>query len=311
MSARGVPRRRRRGGRGRPRARPPRGRATPLGGRDALQHPRRRKAAPPGPRARRSTTCSAASGAPRDEVAEAAAALELVHTYSLIHDDLPCMDDDALRRGKPTCHVVHGEAMALLAGDALQTLGFEVLASRPRGEAFAAAARRRGPPPGPRDRRRRDGRRAGARPRGVGARPRRAPDGRPPDGDPREEDRAPPVGVVRARGRPRRGLARRGGRPPRGSATRLGVLFQIADDLLDVTATAAVLGKTRREGRGAGEADLRLRLRRRRARSPSGRRPSRRPSSRARELEGAAGPPRGARRVRGPPGPLTGYHRRS
>ena len=58
----------------------------------------------------------------------AAAALEMVHTYSLIHDDLPCMDDDDLRRGRPTCHKVFGEATALLAGDALQTLAFEVLA---------------------------------------------------------------------------------------------------------------------------------------------------------------------------------------
>ncbi|MGZ5381310.1 MAG: polyprenyl synthetase family protein, partial [Thermoanaerobaculia bacterium] len=52
---------------------------------------------------------------PEDAI-EAAAALELLHTYSLIHDDLPCMDDDALRRGRPTCHVVFGEATALLAG---------------------------------------------------------------------------------------------------------------------------------------------------------------------------------------------------
>ena len=58
----------------------------------------------------------------------AAAAVELVHAYSLVHDDLPCMDDDALRRGKPTCHKAFGEAMALLAGDALQTLAFAVLA---------------------------------------------------------------------------------------------------------------------------------------------------------------------------------------
>jgi geranylgeranyl diphosphate synthase type II len=57
-----------------------------------------------------------------------AAALELVHTYSLVHDDLPCMDDDALRRGRPTCHVAFGEANALLAGDALLTLAFEVVA---------------------------------------------------------------------------------------------------------------------------------------------------------------------------------------
>jgi geranylgeranyl diphosphate synthase, type II len=57
------------------------------------------------------------------------AALEMLHTYSLIHDDLPALDNDALRRGKPTCHVVFGEAIAILAGDALQTRAFEVLAS--------------------------------------------------------------------------------------------------------------------------------------------------------------------------------------
>ncbi len=56
------------------------------------------------------------------------AALEMLHTYSLIHDDLPTLDNDDLRRGKPTCHVVFGEAIAILAGDALQTRAFEVLA---------------------------------------------------------------------------------------------------------------------------------------------------------------------------------------
>ena len=57
-----------------------------------------------------------------------ACAVEMLHTYSLIHDDLPCMDDDELRRGKPTCHVKYGEWLALLAGDALQTAAFERLA---------------------------------------------------------------------------------------------------------------------------------------------------------------------------------------
>ena len=57
-----------------------------------------------------------------------ACAVELIHAYSLVHDDLPAMDDDALRRGRPTCHIVFGEAMAILAGDALQALAFEVLA---------------------------------------------------------------------------------------------------------------------------------------------------------------------------------------
>ena len=68
------------------------------------------------------------TGADPNAVDAPAAAVELIHAYSLIHDDLPCMDDDTLRRGKPTCHVAFGEAMALLAGDALQALAFSVLA---------------------------------------------------------------------------------------------------------------------------------------------------------------------------------------
>lgn len=60
-----------------------------------------------------------------------ACAVELIHVYSLIHDDLPAMDDDDLRRGKPTCHIAFGEANAILAGDALQSLAFEVLANDP------------------------------------------------------------------------------------------------------------------------------------------------------------------------------------
>ena len=62
-----------------------------------------------------------------------AAAIEMIHTYSLIHDDLPCMDDDAMRRGRPTCHKVFGEAVALLAGDALLTEAFRVMASPGKG----------------------------------------------------------------------------------------------------------------------------------------------------------------------------------
>ncbi|MBP1549591.1 MAG: polyprenyl synthetase family protein [Oscillospiraceae bacterium] len=58
----------------------------------------------------------------------AACALEMIHTFSLIHDDLPCMDDDDMRRGKPSCHKVYGEAMALLAGDALLNYAYEVIA---------------------------------------------------------------------------------------------------------------------------------------------------------------------------------------
>lgn len=66
-----------------------------------------------------------------EDAVKAAAAIELIHTYSLIHDDLPSMDDDDLRRGKPTNHIVYGEAMAILAGDAMQTLAFDVLANLP------------------------------------------------------------------------------------------------------------------------------------------------------------------------------------
>jgi farnesyl diphosphate synthase len=69
-----------------------------------------------------------------------AAAVELTHAYSLVHDDLPCMDNDALRRGKPTCHVAFGEATALLAGDALQALAFEALARSELRDAVAAVA---------------------------------------------------------------------------------------------------------------------------------------------------------------------------
>jgi geranylgeranyl diphosphate synthase, type II len=68
----------------------------------------------------------------------AACAVELIHTYSLIHDDLPAMDDDSLRRGRPTNHVVHGEGMAILAGDGLLTEAFALLATEPRDPGLAA-----------------------------------------------------------------------------------------------------------------------------------------------------------------------------
>jgi geranylgeranyl diphosphate synthase type II len=70
----------------------------------------------------------AAGGDPQDAL-PAACALEMVHTYSLIHDDLPAMDDDAMRRGQPTCHIAFDEATAILAGDALLTLAFQTLSS--------------------------------------------------------------------------------------------------------------------------------------------------------------------------------------
>ena len=70
------------------------------------------------------------AGADTARVNYAAAAVELIHAYSLVHDDMPCMDDDVLRRGKPTCHVEYDEATALLVGDALQSLAFQLLSEQ-------------------------------------------------------------------------------------------------------------------------------------------------------------------------------------
>lgn len=75
-------------------------------------------------------TCEALGGAPETAL-PAACALELIHAYSLVHDDLPAMDDDALRRGRASCHVAFDEATAILCGDALQALAFEIVANAP------------------------------------------------------------------------------------------------------------------------------------------------------------------------------------
>ena len=83
-----------------------------------------------------------AVGGARDEIMPLACAVEMVHTYSLIHDDLPAMDDDDLRRGKPTSHKVFGEAIAILAGDALLTRAFHLLADVPEGWDVARLRRR-------------------------------------------------------------------------------------------------------------------------------------------------------------------------
>ncbi|RQP25838.1 polyprenyl synthetase family protein [Piscinibacter terrae] len=84
--------------------------------------------------------CEAVNGN-REAAMRAACAVELIHAYSLIHDDMPCMDNDVLRRGKPTVHVQFGEAQAMLAGDAMQALAFEVLT--PDGDAVPAALQAR------------------------------------------------------------------------------------------------------------------------------------------------------------------------
>ena len=81
-----------------------------------------------------------ALGVPLTTLDNAAASVELIHAYSLIHDDLPAMDDDDLRRGRPTCHKKFDEATAILASDALQALAFEVLV-RESSETIAPAVR--------------------------------------------------------------------------------------------------------------------------------------------------------------------------
>jgi farnesyl diphosphate synthase len=84
--------------------------------------------------------CEAVHGQ-REAALRAAVAVELIHAYSLVHDDMPCMDNDVLRRGKPTVHVQFGQAQAMLAGDAMQALAFEVLT--PDGDAVPAALQAR------------------------------------------------------------------------------------------------------------------------------------------------------------------------
>ena len=83
--------------------------------------------------------CTAFGGRAEDALAPACA-VEFIHAYSLVHDDLPAMDDAALRRGAPSCHAVHGEALAILAGDALQTLAFSTLATSSASAATRLAA---------------------------------------------------------------------------------------------------------------------------------------------------------------------------
>jgi len=98
---------------------------------------------PGGKRLRPALALAAAEavGGPAAAALPMATAVELIHIYSLIHDDLPCMDDDVLRRGRPTVHVAFDEATAVLAGDALQSLAFEVLLSGAEADRGAGAAR--------------------------------------------------------------------------------------------------------------------------------------------------------------------------
>jgi geranylgeranyl pyrophosphate synthase len=178
-------------------------------------------------------------GAPAERLVRTACAFELIHTYSLIHDDLPAMDDDDLRRGRPTCHVKFGEAAAILAGDALQALAFQTIAEDETLEAplrvslVAELARAAGTPSGM----------VAGQAHDLSAESR-------PDvtGEELELIHRRKTGALIA------AAARAGARVAGASesesdavmryALDLGLLFQITDDLLDVTATASDLGKT-------------------------------------------------------------------
>jgi geranylgeranyl pyrophosphate synthase len=169
---------------------------------------------------------------------DAACALEMVHTYSLIHDDLPAMDDDDLRRGSPTCHIRFGEATAILAGDVLQTLAFQIiaedesLAASVRVRVIAEVARAAGTPGG----------------MVAGQAYDLAAESHDVTGDELERIHRHKTGaliVAAARcGALIAGASARELEAVTRYAAALGLLFQITDDLLDVTATAADLGKT-------------------------------------------------------------------
>lgn len=176
------------------------------------------------------------AGADAARLDVAACAVELIHAYSLVHDDLPCMDDDVLRRGRPTCHVEYDEPTALLVGDSLQTLAFELLASQPLGErqlemiALLAHA-------------------SGSRGMAGGQAIDLASVGKPLEQVELELMHALKTGaLIRAAVL----LGALAGAPLSDDerlqldrfAKRAGLLFQVVDDILDCTASTATLGKT-------------------------------------------------------------------
>ena len=194
--------------------------------------------------------CARLCGAQSHAVDRVAAALELVHCYSLVHDDLPAMDDDALRRGRPTVHVAYDEATAILAGDALMTLAYDVIASDETalpGEVRARLVSML------------------ARASGVGGM------GGGQMLDLLAEREAPgEAGIVRLQAMKTGALIRfacEGGAVAAGAdGTRrealrrygetIGLAFQLADDLLDVTQSAEAMGKATGKDAGAGKGTL-------------------------------------------------------
>ncbi len=177
-------------------------------------------------------------GAEDRDAARPAAAVELVHTYSLVHDDLPCMDDDELRRGRPTCHVAFDDATAVLTGDALLTLAFEVLAADPkRGSEHALVLARAAGHAGM----------VGGQVLDLSLGPSQgSDDARPLEAvlDMHERKTAALFAAAAEMGAIAAGIGRRERELARGFGRSLGRLFQAVDDLLDVTGDARTLGKT-------------------------------------------------------------------
>ena len=180
------------------------------------------------------------------QAVSAAAAVEALHAYSLVHDDLPCMDDDDLRRGQPTVHVKWDEATAVLAGDALQTLAFQLLCDPALGAAEVRLALVAGL-----------SRASGAQGMVLGQALDIAAEtaGRALSLDEITALQAGKTGALI-------GFAAEAGavlagadqRPLRAYAAALGLAFQIADDILDVTGDAATIGKRVGKDAGAGKA---------------------------------------------------------
>jgi geranylgeranyl pyrophosphate synthase len=185
------------------------------------------------------TAAGEAFGAPPEKLIRTACAFELLHTYSLVHDDLPAMDDDDLRRGRPTCHVKFGEATAILAGDALQTLAFQTIAEDETLDAslrvrlIAELARAAGTPEGM----------VAGQAHDLAAEARTDVRGEELERIHRRKTGALIAAAARA-GALVAGASQEEVEAVSAYAHDLGLLFQITDDLLDVTATASDLGKT-------------------------------------------------------------------
>ena len=187
----------------------------------------------------------------------AACAIEMIHTYSLVHDDLPAMDDDTLRRGRPTVHVMHGEALAILAGDGLLTEAFRVLARWPVSDDAAVV-----------DRKLRTVERIAAGAGTAGMVGGQALDMQPADAAAARQQPAAAEAALRALHERKTGAliraAAAAGAIMAGAsretiaavdnyASHLGLGFQIVDDILDVESDAATLGKTAGKDAAAGK----------------------------------------------------------